>query len=62
MQPPRLTKSVDISLGELPHGSYTIQVLWDQDREESRINAPGNLYSESVRIDFMRGTTVGAAA
>jgi S-formylglutathione hydrolase FrmB len=46
------TKSVDISLGELPHGSYTVQVLWDQDRQESRINAPGNLYSESVRIDL----------
>ncbi len=47
-----LTKSVEISLGELPHGSYTVQVLWDQDREESQINASGNLYSESVRIEF----------
>ncbi len=47
-----LTKSVNISLGELPVGSYTVQVLWDQDRQESRINAPGNLYSESVRINL----------
>lgn len=47
-----LTKSVDISLGELPVGSYTVQVLWDQDMQKSRINAPGNLYSESVRINL----------
>jgi enterochelin esterase-like enzyme len=47
-----LTKSVDVSLGELPFGQYTVQVLWDQNRESSNINAPGNLYSESVKIDF----------
>ena len=47
-----LTKSVDVSLAELPFGLYTVQVLWDQDRESSNINAPGNLYSESVHVDF----------
>ncbi|WP_372947536.1 alpha/beta hydrolase [Mariniphaga sp.] len=51
------TKSFDISLGEFPHGNYTVQVLWDQDMQESRINAPGNLYSESVRIDFQKDET-----
>lgn len=53
-----LTQSVDISIGELPFGNYTVQVLWDQDRKESRINAPGNLYSESVRIDFQKNETL----
>jgi hypothetical protein len=48
----KLTKSVDVSLEKLPTGNYTIQVLWDQDMEESRINAPGNLYSESLNIDL----------
>lgn len=54
----RLTQSVDVSLGKLPLGTYTVQVLWDQDRKESRINAPGNLYSESVRIDFQKNETL----
>ena len=53
-----LTKSVDVSLGELPFGQYTVQVLWDQDRESSDINAPGNLYSESVQIDFQGSETL----
>lgn len=53
-----LTQSVDVSLGELPYGNYTIQVLWDQNRQESQINAPGNLYSESVRIDFQKNETL----
>ena len=49
-----LTQSVDVSLGKLPFGNYTVQVLWDQNRKESQINAPGNLYSKSVRIDFQK--------
>ncbi len=47
-----LTKSLEVSLAKIPEGSYTIQVLWDQDRKGSDINAPGNLYSESVRVDL----------
>ncbi len=47
-----LTKSVDMRLNELPENSYTIQVLWDHDRKESGINAPGNLYSKTIRIDL----------
>lgn len=41
------------SLDQVPEGEYRLQVLWDQDLEESGINAPGNLYStvSSVRID-----------
>ncbi len=42
--------TVDWSLDEVPEGEYNIQVLWDQDTQESRIDAPGNLYSEKQRI------------
>jgi hypothetical protein len=34
-----LSKSVEVSLARLPEGNYTIQVLWDQDRQESGLNA-----------------------
>ncbi|MFT6808462.1 MAG: enterochelin esterase-like enzyme [Saprospiraceae bacterium] len=40
----------DWSLDEVPEGEYNIQVLWDQDSQESRIDAPNNLYSEKQRI------------
>lgn len=48
----QLIKSVDVSLAKLPGGEYKIQVLWDQDFEESSINAPGNLYSETVSVEL----------
>lgn len=47
-----LNKSVDLSLNKLPNRKYTVQVLWDQNFSESRINAPGNLYSEAITIDL----------
>jgi hypothetical protein len=47
-----LTKSVEVSLGQLPEGRYTVQVLWDQNLHEAGIDDPGNLYSESVRINL----------
>jgi len=46
----KLTKTADVSLYEFPNGDYRIQVLWDQDREESGINAPRNLYSDPIAI------------
>lgn len=45
-------KTVDLSLDDLPNGKYTVQILWDQDFSESRINAPGNLYSEAISVDL----------
>lgn len=42
------TGTAAYALEEVPPGEYRLQVLWDQDREESGINAPGNLYSEVV--------------
>ena len=49
----RMTKTADFSLKKVPSGTYQVQVLWDQDKTESRIDAPGNLHSTvtSVTID-----------
>jgi len=41
----------DWSLAEVPEGTYYLQLLWDQDREESRIDAPGNIYSKVKKIE-----------
>ena len=35
----------------IPIGQYYIQILWDQDTLESRVNAPGNLYSTKQYVD-----------
>ncbi|MEN8116567.1 MAG: alpha/beta hydrolase-fold protein [Bacteroidota bacterium] len=47
-----LVKSRDVTLDNIPNGEYYVQVLWDQDFEESRINAPGNLYSNVLQIEL----------
>lgn len=50
--------TVDWTFDNIPEGEYNIQVLWDQDESESRINAPGNLHSEKHRWrthDFAAG-------
>jgi enterochelin esterase-like enzyme len=38
------------SLTDVPEGDYFLQVLWDWDTSESRINAPGNQYSTKKKI------------
>jgi len=45
--------TADWSLDEVPAGEYNVQVLWDHDIVESRIEAPGNFYSlaQKVTID-----------
>jgi len=45
-------KTSQLALDAIPAGTYYVQALWDQDRSESRPNAPGNLYSEVVKIDL----------
>ncbi len=47
------TSTAEWSLDAVPEGDYYVQVLWDQDQSESRIDAPGNLYTgkQKVRID-----------
>jgi hypothetical protein len=39
------TSNTTTTLNSLPAGEYAIQLLWDQDTEESRVNAPNNLFS-----------------
>ena len=43
-------KTPDWSLDNIPGGVYYLQMLWDQDTEESRINAPGTIYSVKQKI------------
>ncbi len=45
------------NLDNVPAGEYFVQVLWDQDEEESRINAPGNLYSEKQPVNLTDDAT-----
>ena len=47
------TKTPDWNLKSVPEGTYYVQVLWDQDTKESRIDAPGNIFSpkQEVLID-----------
>ncbi len=42
--------TTDWTLNEIPEGEYYMQILWDQDNRESRINAPGNLFSVKQKI------------
>ncbi len=44
------TKTPEWSLNSIPAGTYYVQVVWDQDIKESRINAPGNLYADKQKI------------
>ncbi len=44
------TKTPDWNLNSIPEGTYYVQVVWDQDTSESRINAPGNLYADKKEI------------
>ena len=55
-----LLGSAPFNLDQVPEGQYSIQVLWDQDREGSRINSAGNLYSkvQSVSITKDQNLTV----
>jgi enterochelin esterase-like enzyme len=46
-------------LGEVPEGQYKIQVLWDQDKEGSRINSAGNLHSRVQSVNINRDQQIG---
>jgi S-formylglutathione hydrolase FrmB len=52
------TKTTDWTFAKVPEGEYNIQILWDQDTSESRINAPGNLHSEKQRISVTEHTVI----
>jgi len=44
------THTSDWTLDQIPEGKYYIQILWDQDKSESRINVAGNIYGEKVEL------------
>ena len=46
------------SLENIPAGKYFVQILWDQDKNESRINAQGNLYTKKEGINLDRSTEI----
>lgn len=52
------TSNTNTKLNELPNGEYAVQVLWDQDTEESRINAPTNIHSEKQIISLDKDTSI----
>jgi len=52
------TKTTEWTFENVPEGEYNIQVLWDQDTSESRINAPGNLYSEKQGVAVTKPTEI----
>jgi S-formylglutathione hydrolase FrmB len=52
------TKTVDWSLNKIPEGEYFMQVVWDQDFKESRIDAPGNLYSTKQKLDKLNNIEI----
>ncbi|WP_170110364.1 alpha/beta hydrolase-fold protein [Flavilitoribacter nigricans] len=45
------TQKADFILSGVPEGIWYVQVVWDHDREESRIGATGNMYSPVTRIE-----------
>ena len=45
-----LQRTVSWSLDEVPEGTYYIQIVWDHDTDESRIDAPGNIYSKVQKV------------
>lgn len=50
--------TADWTLNEVPSGEYNVQVFWDHDISESRINAAGNHYSLAKTITIDKSTTI----
>lgn len=48
-------KTTKLDLQSFPKGTYYVQIVWDQQNEESRIDEPGNLYSEVKKIRIAGG-------
>jgi S-formylglutathione hydrolase FrmB len=51
-------KTSEWTLSELKPGKYYFQLLWDQDKNESGINAPGNIYSDVKETTITRDTNL----
>ena len=46
------------NLEAVPAGTYYVQILWDQDQTESRIDAPGNLISAVKKVEINQNSTL----
>ncbi len=44
------SKTINWSLNSVPKGEYFLQVLWGQNLDKSRTDAPGNLFSKPQKI------------
>lgn len=55
------TKTSNWTFENVPKGEYYIQVLWDQNTEESNINTPGNIYSEKQKIEVNGSTLINVS-
>ncbi len=53
-----MVTTAPFNFDKVPAGTYRIQVLWDHDTEESRLNAPGNVFSEAVNMEITKGQTL----
>ena len=53
-------RTAPFDLKGIPNGTYSFQVVWDQDDKESRIDAPGNLHSEVYTLEVNDGFTTTA--
>jgi S-formylglutathione hydrolase FrmB len=46
------TTTANWNFNSVPHGDYYVQLVWSQNgASESKVNSPGNLYSESFKIN-----------
>jgi enterochelin esterase-like enzyme len=54
-------RTPEFDLENIPEGTYYLQILWDQDRIESRPNAPGNLYSTVEKTELTKDLSINVA-
>jgi len=53
---PTYRKPWDIE--KIPEGTYYLQVFWDQNTIESKLNSAGNLYSEVIEVNIKGSTNI----
>lgn len=46
------TQKADFDLSGIPEGTWYMQVVWDHDRDESRLDAAGNMYSPVTQVEI----------
>jgi len=52
------TKTGEWEFDHVPHGIYYVQAVWKQNQKEVGINVSGNMYSESLKLDFKNNQQV----